>query len=410
MSSPRLWTDLECIHVGLTLQQLARSEPSPLNVITDHKSTVRAVRALQSGVDRLRSLTLHLRHDDLLEVFPVLSARVPILEHLKVSVDYDLTNMRASIPESFLGSSTPALKSLHLENINTKLNFSKFPALTRLTLITSSGYDIFHVSELFQIFRSAELLEEVSVEFCCKEVIVEHKSIVHLPRIRKLSFSNSSGGIFPTGLLSPLEIPCVEEVKLSISLGPYDTRTMGDFSPPHLLEADSLELGVHYPSCNILLRRPGRAVSINAQGGYPGEEFLYRWLGPLDPRPMANVKDLTLKNYTSPTGDPCPVLEFLKSMDRLRSLTLKQCKNDTIMEKLSPSKEGNIWFPQLESLTLWEPTSVFPSLTDMARARGNAGFPLSTVSFYQRVTTFGFSSPNIDSLKSCVGGVQIFER
>ena len=230
------------------------------------------------------------------------------------------------------------------------------------------------MSELFQIFRSAELLEEVSVEFRCKEVIVEHESIVHLPRIRKLSFSNSQGGIFPTGVLSPLEIPCVEEVKLSISLGRDDTRTMGDFSPPHLLEADSLELGVHYPSCNILLSHPGRVVSINAQGGYAEKEFLYRRLGPLDPRPMANVKDFTLRDYTSPTQGPCPVLEFLKTMYRVLSLTLKQCKNDTIMEKLSPSKERNIPFPQLESLTLWEPGSVFPSLTDMARARGNAGF------------------------------------
>ena len=116
VSSPRLWTDLECIHVGLTLQQLARSEPFPLNVITDHKSAVRAVCALQSGVGRLRSLTLRLQHDDLLEVFPVLSARAPTLEHLKVFVDYDLTKMQASIPESVLGSSTPALKSLHFKN------------------------------------------------------------------------------------------------------------------------------------------------------------------------------------------------------------------------------------------------------------------------------------------------------
>ena len=67
-----------------------------------------------------------------------------------------------TVPVTLLGSSMPALKSLLLNGINTKLNLFEFPALTRLTPVTN--VQIFDMSELFWVFILAKLLE-VSVQF-----------------------------------------------------------------------------------------------------------------------------------------------------------------------------------------------------------------------------------------------------
>ena len=100
-------------------------------------------------------------------------------------------------------------------------------------------------------------------------------------------------------------------------------------------------------------------MSIHAINSCARENFQSRWLGSLDPRSIKNVKELTQSSYTSSDKGWPPVLEFLKTTGGVRSLTLKHGKDNIIIEKLSLSEEGNVLFPQLESLTFREPTSVF---------------------------------------------------
>ena len=421
-SSPHLWTKFQRKVATLTLQNLARSASLPIDVTAGPHSDIQAVTALSSATDRLRSLTLELRPLDLEQVFRELSNPAPVLEHLEVSIADDAgEGFCPSIPKTFLGGSTPALKSLHLNKINTWLNFSQFPALTHLTITAPAlGLDIW---ELFQVFKSAKLLEEVSVEFTGPTVtILESDTTVQpleMRELKKLNFSNTSRE-FPEHLLPFLLMPSVEEVELRISLSRWDARTIQGFLPPllrgtpHLLRVDSLELDVSYDHCNIRLGGCGVSVSICASRGKDRGEyggFLSHWLDSLEPMSIADIKNLTLLYYCpkEPLGE-CPVLKLLRTMEGVRSLVVERCNANTIKTLYPFESEGeSILFPSLESLTFQRivtPT-IFPDLTHMAQARSDAGFRLNRVSSDQYTY---FRRSDVDSLQLHVNHVQLNMR
>jgi len=421
ISSPRLWAKFQCVDMARTLQYLARSEPVPINVTADFDSDIQAVIALKSATDRFGSLTLRLQPFDLLQVFRHLATPAPSLERLEVSAMAHRgggPKFRPTIPATFLGGSTPALKSLHLNGINTKLTFSEFPALTHLALVTN--VQIFDMSELFRVFTSATLLEEVSVQISGPTTpIPESQGVVKLPRMKKLSFSNTVGK-FPKHFLSLLVMPRVGEVKLAISLPGQDTRTIRDFLPaqlqnfPHLLKVDNLKLDVPHAHCNIQFGGPGGVVSIHALRSGSREQndgFQSHWLNSLEPMSIVDVKDLTLRSYHPEEPlDQCPVFKSLKTLDGLRSLVVERCNNTIVNEALSPSKKGSVLFPHLESLTfqlITEPTTVFPDLTEMALARRRVGFPLSKVASDRYAT---FRRPDVDALQRHVNSVDLNTR
>jgi len=421
ISSPRLWAKFQCVDVARTLQYLGRSKPVPINVIADFDSDIQAVTALKSATARFGSLTLRLQPFDLLQVFHHLVTPAPALERLEVSAMAHRGGgpaFRPTIPATFLGGSTPALKSLHLNGINTKLTFSEFPALTHLTLVTNM--QILDMSELFRVFASATLLEVVSVQISGPTTpIPENQDVIGLPRMKKLSFSNTLGE-FPKRLLSLLFMPCVGEVKLDISIPGEDTQTMREFLPaqlqnfPHLLKVDNLKLDVPHAHCNIQFGGPGGVVSIHALRSGSREQkdgFQSHWLNSLEPMSIVDVKNLTLRSYHPEESlDQCPVFKSLKTLDGLRSLVVERCNNTIINEALSPSKKGNVLFPHLESLTfqlIAEPTTIFPGLTEMALARRQVGFPLSKVSS-DRYTTFRLS--DVDTLQLHVNSVELNTR
>ena len=419
MSSPCLWTRFQCIDVARTLQYLVRSESVPINVIADFNSDIQAVIALKSTTDRFGSLTLRLQPFDLLQAFRHLATPAPALERLEISATAHRGEgpaFRPTIPATFLGGSTPALKSLYLHGINTKLTFSEFPALTRLTLVTNM--QVFDMSELFRVFTSAGLLEEVSVQFSGPTAAIPgSQGVIRLPRMKKLAFSNTVGE-FPKRLLALLIMSSVEEIKLEISLPGEDTRTIQDFLPaqnfPHLLKVDSLKLDVPHAHCNIQFGGPGGVISIHALRSGSREQndgFQSHWLNSLEPMSIVDVRDLTLRSYYPEESlDRCPAFKSLKTLDGLRSLVVERCNNTIVIEALSPAKKGSILFPHMESLTfqlITEPTTIFPDLTNMARARSQVGSPLSEVSSDQ-YTTFRLS--DVDALQRHVSCVTLNTR
>ena len=356
VSFPRLWTRVRCVDVERTYQYLSRSGRVPINVIADGKSNIEAVFAAVPATERFESLTLLLQQSDLLQVLHRLATTAPALERLEIFATPYLQG-EPNIPAGFLGGSAPALKSLKLNGINTNLTFSEFSALTHLTLVTNT--QTFRLSELFGVFTSAKLLEDVSITFSGPtSPIPEHQGVIRLPRMRRLSFSNAVGE-FPERLLALLVIPSVEEVKLEISLPEEDTRTMRDFLParlqnfPHLLEVDSLKLDVPHAHCNIQFGGPGGVISIGAlrtgtRERYNG--FQSRWLESLDPMSIVDVRDLTLRNYHPRESlYRCPVFKSLETLDRLRSLVVKRCNNTAVIKALSPTETGHVLLPHLES-------------------------------------------------------------
>ena len=418
-SSPHLWTNFQCVDVARTLQYLERSAPVPINVTADFYSDVQAVIALKPATGRFGSLILRLRSFDLSHVFHQLGSPAPAIERLEVystshQVEDGLTS-HPSIPASFLGGYTPALKSLRLKGINSKLNFSGFPSLTRLTLITNPH--LFDMSELFWVFASARQLEEVSVEFSGPTTPTpESQAIVRLPRMRIMSFSNTVGE-FPKRLLSLLDMPSVGEVRLDIFLPGEDTRIMQDFLPPglrnfpHLLTVDNLTLGVPHAHCNIQFSGPDGVVSVRALRRGSREQndgFQSHWLDSLQPMSIAEVKDLTLCNYYPEKSlDKCPVFKLLTTINELPSLAVERCDNPTVIKALSPATERSILFPRLESLMfqlISESTTVFPDLVDMARARSKVGFPLNKVSSDHSAV---FRRPDVDALRCYADCVQL---
>ena len=423
VSTPRLWTRVRCVDVARTLQYLARSEPVPINVIVDSKSNIRAVIALGSATGGFRSLTLQLQPFDLLRVFRRFATPAPALERLEIFATRhpQCASIRplpfeAHIPAGFLGGSAPALKSLKLNRINANLTFSEFPALTHLTLITKT--QIFELSELFRVFTSAKLLEEVSIQFSGPtSPTLEDQGVITLPCMKRLSFSNTARE-FPKRLLDLLVVPSVEKVKLDINLPGEDIRTMRDFLPtqlqnfPHLLEVDSLDLDVPRARCNIQFGGPGGVISVHASrsGTQEQEEgFHSHWLESIDPMSIADVRDLTLRSYNPVEPlDRCPVFKSLGTLDALRSLVVQKCNNTAVIEVLSP--KGSVPFPHLESLTfqlITEPIPIFPDLTGMARARGQMGSPLNEVSSDKHAT---FRRSDVDALRCYVNCVKLNTR
>ena len=421
MSSPRLWTKFQCIDVARTLQYLARSEPVPINVIAGFDSDIQAVIALKSATDRFGSLTLRLQPFDLLQVFHHFATPAPALGRLEIFATAhrgEGPTFRPTIPATFLGGSTHALKSLNLHGINTKLGFSEFPALTHLTLATNM--QVFDMSELFGVFASARLLEEVSVQFAGPTApIPGGQRVIRLPCMKKLLFSNTVGE-FPKRLLALLVMPSVEGIKLEISLPGEDARTMQDFLParlqnfPHLLKVDNLKLDVPHAHCNTQFGGPGGFISVHAVRSGNREQndgFQSHWLNSLEPMSIPDVKDLTLRGYYPEEPlDTCPVLKSLKTLDGLRSLVVERCNNTIVIEALSPTKKGSILFPHMESLMfqlIAEPTTIFPDLTNMAQARSQAGFPLTKVSSDQYTT---FRRSDVDTLQRHVSRVELNTR
>ena len=410
-SSPRLWTDFQCEQVVQTQQHLKWSQPFPINVTTDYGSDVQAVIALKSATGRFKSLTLRLSPLNLSYVFGELVTPAPALEHLEISVTSLFGKKRLDrlgIPATFLQGHTPALKSLIINGISTSSYYCHFPALTHLSLTTDTG--TFYMSQLFQLFASARLLEDVSVKFCGSTVPVqESQDIIQLQRIRTLKFSNAVEK-FPTQLLFFLDTPSVKEVVLDIRLSWDCTRTMRDLLPPlHILNLDNLELDVPAACCYIRFSGPSRVVSINIKSSGSRRldgGFQSRWLDSLEPESFAHVKHLTLRNY-NPTEqfNQYSVLKLLRTMDGVRSLIVERCSNTRIVEALSLStEEGRIdLFPKLESLTLrgHVQEEIFPGLRDMARVREGTGFRLSDVSFDQYVY-----DSDADSFKPYVGRVE----
>ena len=417
-SSPLLWTRFQCPDVARTLQYLARSEPVPINVTADFYSDVQAVISLKSVTHRFRSLALRLPSSDLPNIFHQLATPAPLLERLEVHSTPQLEEGLAlypSIPALFLGGSTPALKSLHLNGINSKLNFSEFPSLTRLALITSAR--TFDLSELFHVFTSARQLEDVSVEFTGPTTPVpESQEVIRLPRMKTVSFSNTARA-FPGRLLPLLDMPSVGEVRLDVRLPQDDTRTIRDFLPPrlrnfpHLLKVDNLTLGVPYSHCNVRFSGPGGVFSVRASrwgNRQRNDDVQSHWLDSLEPMSITEVESLTLCSYhPEKSSDKCPIFKLLATMDGLRSLVVERCDNSRVIEALSPATGGIILFPRLESLMFQlttEPTTVFPGLVDMARARSEAGFPLNEVASDKYTS---FRRPDIDALRCYVGCVQL---
>ena len=423
VSSPRLWTKFQCVDVARTKQYLVRSQPVPIDIIADFDSDTQGVIALKSATDRFESLTLRLQPSDLLRVFRHLAAPAPTLKHLEVSAMPHRgggPTFRPTIPATFLGSSTPALRSLHLNGINTKLNFSQFPTLTRLTLI--ANLQIFNMSELFQVFASAKLLEEVTVQFTGPTTpIPESQGAITLRRMKKLSFSNTNTvAEFPKRLLALLILPSVEEVKLDVNLPGEDTRTMQDFLPtrlrnfPHLSTVDNLKLDVPHAHCNIQFGGPRGVISIHALRTGNREQndtFQLHWLNSIEPMSIMDVRDLTLRSYHPEESlDQCPVFKSLETLHGLRSLVVERCNNIAVIKALSPNDKKSVPFPNLESLTfrlIMEPATIFPGLTETARTRRERGFPISRVSS-DRYTSFRLL--DIERLKRHVGFVELNTR
>jgi len=99
-------------------------------------------------------------------------------------------------------------------------------------------------------------------------------------------------------------------------------------------------------------------------------------------------------------------------MDELRSLVVERCNNKILIEVLSPTltEGGSFLFPHLERFAFHlhsEPTTIFPNLAEMARARSNAGAPLSKVSSDQCTT---FRNSDVESLRRYVSCVQLNTR
>ena len=341
-----------------------------------------------------------------------------MLEHLDVYAASSLGGGSAfypSIPTTFLGGSASALKSLHLNGINTSLNFAEFPVLIHLTLTTNPNP--FHISELFRVFTTSKLLEEISVELRGLTMpIPEDQDVVQLPRMRRLTFSNTVGE-FPGRLLPLLFMPSVEEVRLDITIPGEDMRTIRDFLParlrnfPQLLKVDKLKLSVPHAHCNTQFSGPGGVLSINASRKGNQEQsnhFHSHWLDSLEPMSIADVKDLTLSNYHPEKSNLCPVLRSFNSIDGLQLLTVERCNNMAVIEALVPTTKGDVLFPHLESLMfqpISEQTTVFPGLVDMARTRSQKGHPLNKISS-DRPTATTFHRSDVSALWHHVNSVQ----
>lgn len=411
--SPRLWTEFRCGSVATTQQCLMRSEPLPISVIADSDSNFEAVTALKFATDRLKSLTLRLSPPSFWGGVRALAYQSHSLENLKLYPPSE----GPYVPEKFLDSSAATLKSLlksqYLNNINVQLKLFEFPVLTHLTF-TTNGTWRFDMSQLFHVFTSARLLQEVCVTFFGPTTpIPAGHEVVRLPRMKKLNFSNKSGK-FPKRLLSSLHVPSVEKIELDIYLPRKDRRTVPDFLPPklrdlpHFSKLDSLELGVSQAHCDIRYSGPNGMMSIRSSHHNAHSD----WFG----SPIADVKDLTLLCCYGRLD----FLKFLGTMDRVESLAIKQHETtcSVIQELGSMSIAGSFLFPRLESLTFLPselmrkhqhltdvaPSSIFPGLTAMARARDKAGFRISKVSSECSTT---FSRSDVESLKPYVTCVQL---
>ena len=423
ISRSSLWASLDCTDVEKTRAYIERSKSSPLEIsLEKHEGgTYRndALLLVVPHINRLGSLTICGPSDVLPDLSNHLTCPTPLLRKLKINLDFD-RDRAPGFPGTLFNGDLSSLHRLSLAGFTTNLPWRNLVNLTTFKLSHFPGtVDPPFVTRLLDFFASTPLLSNISLRHSIPNSSnAPPERIVSLPHLKELT---STSQRTQSALLNHLLIPNGALLEISFTFSGEDSPIPENL-PENLDTFDNLS---HITAVNLTFDGMEKFVRLNGPSGglymygtwtagnvsfsHTLERRVFRSLDMFD---LSKVQRLTITKSGSSLPDEIelsPIFQTLFLMNDLRTLTLIECKNISIIDALNPEKNNSdtVLCPNLERLVLYvkkKERFYLEELMEMASERDERYAKLSSVTIVSLDEMC--SRKDVFKLRKCISRVE----
>jgi len=397
VSSPSLWTDLDCMDLDKTRVYLERSKSSPidLSLHCDHTSfSDPSLEFIPHVAGRLKSLTIQGGSEHLQDINTYLFCPAPLLEALSI---YGGNGNDPELPPTFLNGDFSPLHILRLEDIRTELPWRNMVNLTSFTLVYGSNTSI---SQFLEFFESAPRLRDVHIYSEHPVTTVEYERLVPMTCLTWME----SGGFLGSNLFDHLLIPVGTDLKMRVDL----PNPIEGTPPPKFIDnlknlPEFTSIWLQTDMTRMLFSGPNGKVSMTP---LPFDtSSMLKYLAYFD---TSKTERLVIQGGEPPTGTL--LYQSLLPMKGLRTLKLIRCEDPhTFVRVLHPSmsSSGVMVCPELEELVIEHKRTLDIKVVEgVAAARASSGAKLKVA----RIISWYGVQVDTSELKNHVSRVEIIMR
>jgi len=397
VSSPSLWTNLDCMDLDKTRVYIERSKSSiiDLSLHSDHTSfSDPSLEFIPRVAGRLKSLTIQGGSEHLQDISTYLSCPAPLLEELSI---YGGNSDDPELPPTFLNGDFSSLHTLRLEDIRTELPWRNMVNLTSFTLIYGSNTSI---SQFLEFFESAPHLRDVYIHAEHPVTAVQYERLVPMPCLTRMECS----GFLNSNLFDHLLIPIGTHLKMRVDL----PNPIEGAPPPKFIDnlknlLDFTAIWLQTDMTRMLFSGPNGDVSMTP---LPFDtSSMLKYLAYFD---TSKTERLVIQGGEPPIGTL--LYQALLPMKGLRTLKLIRCEDPhTFVRVLHPSmsSSGVVACPELEELVIEHERMLDIKVVEgVAAARASSGAKLKVV----RILSWNGVQVDTSELKNHVSRVEIVRR
>jgi len=345
---------------------LSRSGNHPLDIyqyleVPEHVGPF--LSATLHNLSRLRRLEITSCLDHLEDLLDCFSRSAPMLEHLRITNDPNITDRDMEFPDAIFGGWLPKLTSLTLRSLFTDLRGFKFPSLTRFTFTTDTNISVW---DLTSFFERCPLLEFVDIQlgYRPEPPIPPPRKRVRLDALKGLRLDQTAS---TSGLLDHLILPkCVEMVLR----GQFTGEALNQFgSPAARIHPSSID---HLPVTRGITKAvamPNSCVFSGPNGTLrfwcfreTRRKFDAEFFTSFSPISALEIRELWVGQNTESSfgGGPEPwkqtasgVRSAFEVLTKVEELTVVSCETEPIFSMLNTATDDGVLLPRLRRLTIY---------------------------------------------------------
>jgi len=398
-STPSLWTQLDFSRSTNSQQAkdfLRRSGGLPLDIYQSFEDPDEAEPFFSTtlrNLSRLRRLDMNSCIDHFGRLLERFSASAPVLEHLTISNDPNITDKDMKFPSTIFGGRLPKLSSLSLCFLRTDLRGLNLPSLTRFSFTTGAKTS---VRNLTSFFGRCPLLEFIQI--CLNLYTLEPlappplKKRVCLAALKELRLDQMACS---SGLLDHLILPKCTEMMLK---GHFTGGTPDYYgSPTPQIHQSSI---AHLPVTREITKAVAMRNSCVLSGPngnlrfwcFDGnrEKLNAEFFTLFSPISTLEIRELWVgpntKPYSSGSSKPWKqtapgVRSAFEVLTKVEDLTIVSCETGPFFATLDTATDSGILLPGLRRLTIYVGCGDLDvsALVQCAKARKEHSRPLGEV-------------------------------
>ena len=398
VSSPELWTHLDCNSNRATRTFVERSGVSPLEIVINPGFSSEAFCYTIPHVKRWDLLDVRALSDEIVPVLNTLTGPVsaPRLRDLIVVPmgGYDSTGM-IHLKGKILGGELPSLRRLYLCNLKLDIHKLTTPNLTHLFLACTRS-EFINMTALLDFLGRSPLIEAFELRYPGPSLVeLAHPDhIVSLHHLRRVILWDR-GSMYlhhlnlPTGVHCELNFLFTEVSATMGFIGEMFGMLPERLKP--IYEAETMSIVPHYDYGSIRFQGPSGFVEIFPTFFHGERTSITRFIV-YSPSVLKKVKELFVcsRDGIIPEWGSADVRKHLAKMTSLKSLTVMQCNATSFVQALLPT-EGKVPCPTLKNLTIHlgpTETGSIPILKSMVEQRRSHGRKFQKV-----VLVLGYKDP-----------------